>query len=225
HEIEKSMSRFGSRFFMFKSQLKEMVDKRNFHIFERESDPVGSVWFGYKRDSQGLKMTVGGTRYVDYSVLPSIVEQVRNHAVSASKISWYTDSDVPVRHFFSDIHGPQSHQIGSMMMRVIDFEPYCRSIGIPADATENVVVKLEDDQCEWNNGVYKLIPSSGSLEVERCEAKPDVRLNAFGLSQIISGVTTPTQLHGFQELDCNRENAEKLEAIFPYDAFVSYLRF
>ncbi|MGY5875217.1 MAG: sterol carrier protein domain-containing protein, partial [Candidatus Thorarchaeota archaeon] len=203
----------------------EMVDKRNYHIFERDSKPVGTVWFGYKRDSEGLKMTVGGTRYTDDSVLPSIVEQVRNHAVSASKISWFTDSDVPVRHFFSDIHGPKSHQIGSMMMRVIDFEEYCRSIGIPTDATEQVVVKLDDDQCEWNNGIYKLIPAAGSLEVERCDTKPDIQLDAFQLSQVISGITTATQLHGFQELDCSRETAEKLEAVFPSDTFVSYLRF
>ena len=80
---------------------------------------------------------------------------------------------------------------------------------------------------EWNQGTYKLTPNSGSLEIERLadSIKPEVTLNAPQLSETIGGLTPATTLHGLGKLECTAEVAEKLEAIFPSDSFVSYQRF
>ncbi len=229
-KVEQSMARFGSRFFVFEHRLSELVEKGNFLILEKDGDPVGTVWFSFSDSHRGSDLseyilTVGYTRYISDEIFPSIVEQVRNHSVNVDKVSWYTDLDTPVRHFFSDIHEANSFQIGSMMMRVIDIEGYCRSIAVPHEASESVVIELKDKQCPWNTGIYKISPNDGVLEIEKSSNNPDIILDPFQLSEVISGISPPNRLREFREISCSADTAEKLEKIFPEDVFYSYVRF
>ncbi|MCK5150958.1 MAG: GNAT family N-acetyltransferase [Candidatus Thorarchaeota archaeon] len=224
-QVERSMARYGSRFFMFRDTIEEMVKKGHFHLFEKDDEPVGTVWFSFSDAKPGIELTVGLTRYTHDEVFPSIVEQVRNHAVNTKKISWYAEIDAPVRHFFSSVHFTESFQFGSMMMRVIDFEGYCKSISIPEESTQTVVLELKDDQCPWNTGVYKVIPSDGSLNVETSSSDPDIVLTPYQLSEIISGITPANRLREYDEIECSKETAMRLESIFPEDVFYSYVRF
>jgi len=226
-QIEKSMVRFGSRFFSNNISLDYVMKNGIMHILEDKSGPVGSVWFNFTKGPPFTypELTVGVSRYTNDDVFPSIVELVRNYSANASKITWYADAEVPVRHYFTDIHRTESHMLGSMMMRVVDFESYCQSIKIPEEATEKVTIELTDDQCPWNNGVYTLVPDGGNLTAERSDSKSDISLNAFQLSEMIGGITPPTLLRSLQEIKCEAMTARKLEDIFPADTFVSYIRF
>ncbi len=226
-QIEKSMARFGSRFFSNNQSLDSAFRNGVMHILEGKSGPVGCVWFNFTRESRFTppELTVKMTSYTSDDVFPSIVELVRNYAANVSKITWWADADVPVRHYFSDIYRAESHVLGSMMMRVIDFEGYCQSIKIPEETTEKVTIELSDDQCPWNNGVYTLIPDGGNLKAERGDSKPDISLNAFQLSEVIGGITPPTLLKSLQEIKCDINTARRLDNIFPSDTFVSYIRF
>lgn len=226
-QIERSMARFGSRFFASGESLDYVMKNGIMHILEDDSGPVGSVWFNFTKGQprEPPELTVGISRYTRDDVFPSIVELVRNHSVNVSKVTWWTDADVPVRHYFSDIHRTESHLTGSMMMRVVDIEGYCRSIKIPEDTTEKVTIELVDDQCPWNTGVYTLVPDGGNLTAERSDSKPDISLTAFQLSELIGGIIPPTLLRSLQEINCDTQTARRLEDIFPADAFVSYIRF
>jgi predicted acetyltransferase len=226
-QIERSMTRFGSRFFSSVESMDYIMKNGIVHILEDKSGPVGCVWFQFTRGppNQPNELRVGVTRYTSDDVFPSIVELVRNYSANVGKITWWTDIDMPVRHFFSDIYATESHMIGSMMMRVIDLEGYCQCIRTPEATSDEITIELSDDQCPWNNGVYTLIPDGGKLKVERNDSKPDISLNAFQLSEVIGGIVPPTTLRSFQEIKCDAETAKKLEAIFTPDAFVSYIRF
>ncbi|MFW9808240.1 MAG: enhanced intracellular survival protein Eis [Candidatus Thorarchaeota archaeon] len=226
-QIERSMARFGSRFFSRIESLDYVMKNGIIHILEDENGPVGCVWFNFIKGPPNTapELIVGISRYTSDDVFPSIVELVRNYSANVSKVTWWVDADVPVRHYFADIHQTESHMIGSMMMRIIDFEDYCRSINVPEETSEKVTIELNDDQCAWNNGVYTLIPNEGKLSVERNDSKPDISLSAFQLSQIAGGLTPPTVLRSLQEIKCDEATARRLEDIFPADTFVSYLRF
>jgi len=193
-EMEKSMVRFGSRFLGFKSMLEDAIKKGNFFVLENNNEFLGTVRFSHTDAHPGYHLIVGNTRYKYDDVFPSIVELVSKYAVNSAKVSWYTDIDTPVRHFFSCYSTTESHVMGSMMMRVIDFENYCISIAVPETATEQVTVNLVDGYCPWNSGTYTLIPNKGTLQVEKSECGPDIHLNAFQLSQVISGISPATVL-------------------------------
>ncbi|MFW9963888.1 MAG: enhanced intracellular survival protein Eis [Candidatus Sifarchaeia archaeon] len=226
-QIEKSMVRFGSRFFSSFDSLSYFMKNGIFHILEDKSGPVGCVWFNFNRGppNQFPELTVRRLAYSSDDVFPSIVELVRNYSANVSKITWWTDAEVPIRHYFTDIHRTESQMLGSMMMRVVDLEGYCQSIKIPEETTQKVTIELNDDQCPWNNGVFTLIPDGGNLTAEKSDSKPNISLNAFQLSEIIGGITPPTLLRSLQEINCDAETARRLENIFPADTFVSYLRF
>jgi predicted acetyltransferase len=224
-EIERGMARFGSRFFTQEGAWGYLFKHGHVHILEDSSGPVGSVWFKFTKDVVGHKIEAAMTRYTHDSVLPNIVELVSKYAENASETTWFTDCETPVRHFLSNIHASKSFLIGSMMMRVVDFEGYCNTIAIPEEAHESVVLKLDDEHCPWNSDTYRLAPDGGSLETEKVDAEPDIKLNAFQLSQVISGYTPPVQLRALGEIHSDSETARKLEMIFPQDIFVSYTRF
>lgn len=224
-EMEKSMARFGSRFFGFKSMLEGIIKRGNFFILENDTETLGAVRFNYSDNHPGYHLMVERTRYKYDDVFPSIVELVSKYAVNSAKVTWYTDIDAPVRHFFSCYSTTESHVMGSMMMRVIDFENYCKSIAVPKTATEQVIVNIEDGYCPWNSGTYTLTPSQGQIHIEKSDSDPDVKLSAFQLSQVISGIIPATMLQKMHDIECSFETAEKLEALFPEDNFVSYMRF
>jgi predicted acetyltransferase len=225
-KVEKTMARFGSRFFKSRRVWEQVMKRGNLHILERDSEPVGTVSFVFQKSSSGhgLNMQIVSTLYTTDDVFLSILELVYNYVPNVQTISWWTDAEVPIRHFFLD-HNAETFQIGSMMMRVIDVEGYCKSIRIPEQTNDDVTIELRDNQCPWNSGVYTLTPMNGTLTAERVSKTPDIILSEFQLSKVISGYSPATQLRAFREIECNREIASRLEAIFPADTFLSYLRF
>ena len=225
HDIERSMSRFGSRFFANPQTFDYLAKNGHLHILQDSAGPVGTVWFQFAKGEGGYDISASCTRYKSDDVFPTIVELVRNYAVNSSKLTWWTDADVPVRHYLSDIHASQSQVIGSMMMRVVDLEGYCSSIAVPESTSDPVTIELHDDQCPWNNGIFKLEPDGGRLDAQKTHDAPDVKLTALQLSEIVGGLNPPTLLRSLRAMDCDRDTAQKLEAIFPSDNFVSYVRF
>ncbi len=127
--------------------------------------------------------------------------------------------------YFQNIHNLDPHNTGTMMMRVIDFEGYCRRIQVPEQAEEELIVNLNDTQCPWNEGTYRLNSKKGALTVERDNKSSEITLNPFQLSQVIGGLTLPSVLREMGIISCSPETAQKLDAIFPVDSFMSYVRF
>jgi predicted acetyltransferase len=225
-EVEKSMARFGSRFFTSRIIWQEVVQEGNLHILERDSKPVATVGFLFRKPASGhgYDVIVMSTRFKTDDVFPAVLELVCNYIPTAQTVTWWLDAEVPLRHFFVSHHA-ETYQMGSMMMRVIDIEKYCSSIRVPSHATEKVTIELKDNQCPWNSGRYTLIPTNGRLEALQANTTPDIVLNEFQLSEVISGISPPTLLRAFREIDCTEETAIRLESIFPAETFVSYLRF
>jgi predicted acetyltransferase len=227
-QVESSMSRFGSRNFHTLSTLERMIKQNHFHIFERDSKPVGTAKFHFTQvKDDHLDLSVYATAYISDDVFPSIVELVGHYATNVTTIRWYCDPEVPVRYYMDDLQQWNSVDWSGMMMRVVDLETYCESISIPTSATETVTLKLDDMICPWNTGTYLLSPSGGRLECIRLDDKTDhdISVDALRFSEIIGGLTPAVTLHSLGRLDCSLDTARSLEAMFPKDVFVSYQRF
>lgn len=154
-----------------------------------------------------------------------LIKKLFEKAFPIKKVKWWCDIQIPVRHFMRDIWEPKDFVDGSMMMRIVDFEGYCGTVNVPESASESVIVELKDEYCPWNTGVYEASPNSGNLEVESSTKTPEVVLTPLQLSSVISGRTPTSLLRNISDIDCTRETAIKLEAIFPKDNFVCYQRF
>ncbi len=225
-QIQKAMARYGSRVLGRRRHIEYLIESGNCYLLERDSEPVGIVKFSLTSDSDKTWMNIWpDTCYVSTDVFPSIIDFVQTHATKAQKIQWFCGTESPVLHY---THGPQNvvaKDWGNMMIRIVDFQSFCKSIDVPKSAIDKCIIQLIDDYCPWNDGTYMISPSNGKLDIEHTNKEPDVVLNALSLSRIIGGYTTATTLHSLHEINCPRKIAEKLEEIFPFDPFFSHYRF
>jgi predicted acetyltransferase len=225
--LQGAMTRFGSRMFHRENSIKRMIKKKFLHILERNGKPVGSVNFSWRKTSNpyDLHLDAFCLTYTSDDVLLSIMELIKHHSVNVSTITVLCDPHVPIRHFLEDIRNTESLDRGSMMMRVIDFEEYCRNISVPLSASEPIVMTIKDDYCPWNSDTFKISPDSGRLEVERVATDSEITLSDFQLSQVIGGISPAAFLHGLGQIPGSASTARRLEAIFPSDSFLCYQRF
>ncbi|MHA2302383.1 MAG: GNAT family N-acetyltransferase [Candidatus Thorarchaeota archaeon] len=225
-EVQESMARFGSRVFFQQKSLELQIKRGHYHILERNGEPVGEIKFRFKKSGDWeFNLAISTSSYTSIEVLPSIIELVANYSSNAREVKWYCDPELPITYFMKDPEDAPVTSSGRMMMRVIDFEGYCSNIRVPQRATGSVVIKLEDRDCNWNTGIYRITPQDERLGVERVSLEPDIVLDAIQLSRIISGRSSATMLRGIGHIECSKETAIRLEGIFPNESFVSYQRF
>ncbi|MHA1926619.1 MAG: GNAT family N-acetyltransferase [Candidatus Thorarchaeota archaeon] len=224
--VQESMARFGSRVFFQKESLENQIKKGHYHIFERNGEPVGEIKFRFKKVADWeFNLVISTTSYTSIDILPSIIDLVAKYSSNAREVKWYCDPEIPITYFMKDPDDAPVTTSGRMMMRVTDFQGYCSSIRVPSNATDSIVIELEDRLCDWNAGTYGIHPTNGDLKVDSVTTTPEVVLNSLNLSRVISGRSPATMLRGVGDIECSKETAVKLDTIFPNESFVSYQRF
>ena len=111
------------------------------------------------------------------------------------------------------------------MIRVIKFREFCQQIKVPLYASEPVVIKLIDDHCPWNAGVWKLTPVTGRLEIQPSDETPEITFTPVQLSHALSGLMTASLLNRMGGLNGDQDAAERFTRIFPPDTYFSYVSF
>lgn len=226
-ELEKSMTQYGSRVFTWPGFLAAGIKSGNFYIFEREGSPVGCVNLSIDNGAGGKELHMMNVYFVSLDIMPSILGIVRQRATDVSKVIWNYSPQVPLQPYFQNVHMLHSEIGGTMMMRVIDFEGYCHSIRASEAPCEELTLELIDKECPWNEGIYQIRAYDGALEVEhmRDGGHAEITLTPNDLSRVVGGIEGPSVLQKIGILECHPDAAEKLEAFFPQDSFVSYFRF
>jgi len=223
--VQRSMSRFGSRVFIPKGQV---VDKEKGHpyVFEQNGKLVGFVQYKFNKIGEwDQKMTVSNTWYTEDEGLLSIADLTYRFGSQCQKIEWHVDPEIPLEFFLTEPGKAKRSKEGYMMVRVVKFREFCQQIKVPLFASEPVIVAIEDEHCPWNNGVFKLIPVSGRLEIKECDQEPEIQFDALHLSHAIGGLMTANRLRRMGGLDCSQEAAERFTRIFPPDSYVTYMHF
>ena len=226
-ELEVAMSQFGSRVLSWPLIFNQEIKAGDFYIFEQDSEPFGCVKLSRTSSGKDTTMKVSRTYVKSFSVVPSIIELIQQQSTDISKVEWICEYELPIRNFFSNIHKVNSQFIGTMMMRVINFENYCHSIGIPQETESSVIIELVDNQCPWNEGIYSLDARNGILDVDRLDGNvnADITLNPHQLSMVVGGLTGPVVLNDLGLISCKKQVADTLDSIFSLDSFISYVRF
>lgn len=227
-DAQRSMARFGSRVFEPLCQLQAKREKEHGYVFERGGVIVGYLEMQFKEIKAGewdKRVEVYYTWFSADDVLPAMVDLVYRYASQAKEIGWAIDPEVPLEYFIKNPGHHERQRHGFMMIRVVQFKEFCQQVKVPLYASEPVVVKLVDEHCPWNAGVWKLTPVSGRLEIEPCDAQPEITFKPVQLSYALSGLLTANRLHRVGGLVCSADAAERFSRIFPPDSYVSYAEF
>ena len=226
-DLEQGMSRYGSRIFTWPTVFEEAIKDGELFLFERGSEPVGCAKCSVIRTSDEPTLQVAMTYYKSYDVVPPIIGLINQLSENVSNVEWICEPQIPVQHFVHNAHRLKTQSIGTMMLRIINFGGYCQSIQLPESVEGRLVLKLTDSLCPWNEGIYLLNARKRKLEVkpENHEQEVEVTLTPFQLSKVIGGFESPLKLQELRIITCLPETARTLEAIFPKDCFLSYVRF
>ena len=224
-QVQQSMARFGSRVFIPQGKF---INKEKGHpyVFEREGRLVGFVQFVFTEIAEWQKdMKVMHTWYSEEDVLLAIADLAYRFGSQAKNINWYVDPEIPLEYFLTEPGQARRTKEGYMMVRVIKFREFCQQIRVPLFASEPVIISIEDEQCPWNTGIFKLTPVSGRLEVRDSDKTPEIHFDAVQLSHAIGGLLTANRLRRMGGLECSLEAAERFTRIFPPDSYVTYAEF
>lgn len=226
-DLEFGMSRYGSRVFTWPNAFEQAIKDRQLFLFERGSEAVACAKCSHVKTDEDSTLQVAMTYFTSYKVLPSIIGLIGQLSRNVANVEWICEPQIPIRDFVQNVHRLKTQSIGTMMMRIVNFEGYCKSIQVPDSAEGKLILKLTDSLCPWNEGIYELNAREGTLEVNRGshEKEIEVTLTPFQLSKVIGGLIPPLKLQELRIITCLPETAKMLEAIFPRDSFLSYVRF
>ncbi|MBN2046235.1 MAG: GNAT family N-acetyltransferase [Anaerolineaceae bacterium] len=221
-DVQRTMGRFGSRVFLPEKKLIH----EHAYVIERAGKIVGYVQFHFSKLAEWrTKMTVSKMFYVDDEVVLAIVDLIYRESSQLAEIEWVVAPEFPGEYFITQPGHITRKKIGNMMTRVILLREFCEQIRVPVIASEPVVIQLDDKNCPWNSGVYKLVPVSGRLELRETDQAPEITFTDLQFSHAVSGFMTANTLHSVGELKCERDAAERFTRIFPADTYISYYAF
>ena len=224
--VQRSMARFGSRLFIPLHRLKSKSIPHGY-VFERDGEIVGCILVRFKEaeNTWKLRMNINYTWFKSDDVLPAIVDFVYRYGSQTKEISWTMEPEIPLEYFLKNPGHQTRKREGHMMFRVLKFKEFCQQITAPMAATESVVVKLTDEHCPWNDGVWKLTPSGGRLEIQPTKQEPEISFTALQLSHALGGLMTASLLQRIAGLDCSLDAAERFTKIFPAISQFFYAHF
>lgn len=102
------------------------------------------------------------------------------------------------------------------MFRIVDLEAAVAALDFPADIEGSVTLVVEDDACEWNDGVFELAVDADGAACRPTESDPDVRVEIGALSQLVAGFLPVETLERYGDLTVEHDEARQtLSAMFP----------
>jgi predicted acetyltransferase len=223
--VQHSMARFGSRVFHTRRYLGE-AEKKHRYVFERGEDVIGFIEYQFGKGEDGKsQISVNNAWFSCDECLPALVDLTYRFASQCEMIAWEIDPEIPLEYYILEPGQVERTKNGYMMVRVVKFKEFCQRIKVPLFASEPVIVQVRDADCPWNDGVFKLTPVSGRLEIETSDRAPEICFDALHLSHAIGGQLTANRLHRMGGLQCSVDAAERFTRIFPPDSYVTYTGF
>lgn len=183
--------------------------------FVREGSEITGA-MSYKITGHGRGHTMKVRTFFEHTVAAryQLLEWVARHADQVEKVRirvapeatpelWYRDLDDAIQTDGEDSWGPP-------MGRIISLDGLS---GISAGNGE-VTIKVTDEQCPWNQGVWRLRGTGGTLQVERGDV-PSATLSIQGLSALLFNGIDPAVL-SFRGWGCSdAATSDQLRALFP----------
>ncbi|MFX0174153.1 MAG: sterol carrier protein domain-containing protein [Candidatus Hodarchaeota archaeon] len=102
--------------------------------------------------------------------------------------------------------------LGSMV-RIVDVKSVIEAFNY-FERTD-FVMKVKDDQCEWNNKNFNVTFADNEATLEEISQSVDMSIDIGSLSQLIVGFRTASQLYDSWEIECAEEFIPVLDRLFP----------
>lgn len=171
------------------NEWKGAMANREAVILTRDGQDVAGFHFSKRQGSDSeSRMSVTHLYSADDAALEACLAFLGFHRDQIDVIDLHVGADAPIWRWFED--GDHRFDIrggNPWMVRVVDVER--AFAGMPVGYPDGrLMVKVDDEQCEWNNRTFSFEASSGTLSVQAVEkGKPDITLSIEQLSALLYG--------------------------------------
>ena len=169
--------------------------------FDREDEPRGALVYaikGYgthgKEDDWGT-IRIREKHWLSHEARSALFHFLHMHDDQIIKIKTPVHPNEIDYHFwFTNVNPPNIEARPVLYMaRLVDVEKSVE--GLPAASDNELIIKVEDTQCPWNNQSYRLIGEGGRLKAEALgNAASSVKMSIGGLSALVFGTMWPADL-------------------------------
>jgi predicted acetyltransferase len=107
--------------------------------------------------------------------------------------------------------------LDNSLLRIIDVKTVLENLTYKVE-NFSISLKVHDEFCPWNNGVFTLISKNDSIEVEynkESNNPTDMEIDITHLAQLIVGYRTAKELLDFNFISVYPEKLNLLEQLFP----------
>lgn len=178
-------------------------DDQNVHAavyFDSEDQPKAYALYQLKWDAsidsdERQIIGVSDFAWCDIESYRGIWEYLASHDLAGSIRWWRAPDDDPAPEMLLEPRRLHRRTGDAIWLRVNEVETALGARGY--DLPGEVVIRIaEDDLCPWNVGTYRLATTGEVTEVERVSGSTaDLDISINGLASMLSGHTSPSQLH------------------------------
>jgi predicted acetyltransferase len=191
--------------------------------WERDGELRGYLVYAIEEGDDGREMTVSELVFFDHEAYLELVRFCRYHDSQVSEVAIHGPVDTTLHDIATDPRGINIEIRPGGMIRVVDVESALSALSYPTDESLSVVLDVDDDLAEWNDGRFRLTVEYGDSTCEPTTDDPDMTVGIATLSQIVVGYLPVERAILVGDLDVVSERGgETLSALFPEDD--TYLR-
>ncbi|MDK2950572.1 MAG: hypothetical protein PWQ77_237 [Kosmotogales bacterium] len=161
-------------------------------LFKNEDEVQGYIICGQKVDDGEGSLTVREFVYKNEEVKRLIFKMLKGLSFQFSKIVLIVPSDFVLWPYVKNYNFIKRKIVDTPMIRIVNLLDLN---GMKVDGEDfSLVIKINDKNCEWNNGVFVIELKDGVLYIKKSEENPEIELSIGQLSSVLSGFTNFEEL-------------------------------
>jgi predicted acetyltransferase len=120
-------------------------------------------------------------------------------------VSWWVAGDEPVLEALANPEQVKSERHYGLFLRIVDLsEAFAKR---PAYADGRIVMRVVDETCPWNDGVWEIHSVGSHLNAERCDDEPMLTVDARALAQLYNDFRSATNLARAGRIEAHQPRA------------------
>jgi len=182
----------------------------------------GYVIFSFKDTDSGRQLRVWELVYSDFIAHKALLHLLSLHDSQVKKVKLSAPVDDPLLQLVSDPRDAVETKLSpGQMTRVVDVRAAVEAQGSDLRRIEGEFsLEVQDSHCTWNNGVFAITVSGGSVvcsgPVDASDSQADISLTINGFSKAYTGYRTVSQLAAFDQAAVNSKEALVIaDALWP----------
>lgn len=189
---------------------------------DESGDLRGYLFYTVDEDGDDKRMTVHELAAVDDEARGHLLRFCRDHDSQVDEVQVYSHRDDPT--LLDTLADPRAAEVRikpGPMVRIVDLEAAIDALSLDSTGVNSarLTLAVDDDHCEWNDGLFTLEVGSDGIDCRRCDdddAVADVSVEIGALSQLVVGSRSVADLERTDDLTVETDAArEMLAAVFP----------